>query len=365
LGYGRLVLKTSYEAVAEKDCPNPVPHGAPEWLADNGVAGLVSVIVPTYNRAALLMELLQSLAAQSWHTMEVIVVDDGSTDDTQARLAAWQSSHALTCLKMANGGPAAARNLGLRHARGEFIYFIDSDDLIFPKAIEMMVLALQQSGKPYCLATIQSADINSVPDRLNFEGVPRFDGQCYVLSKWMTHAALYRRTVIMTAGIFDESLRIGEDSEFNWRVVAKNPPCHILPETIGLRRLHNFGHLSIGRTDIELPRHAVDANVRFVKWAFSNDQLNRRTSRQILRNLLVCAVKLGTIGDWQYLDHCQDAALSLTRYDNMAAQTVRQLLHPRFQGYYLALWTAMRIARKVRNFFRFTHSYLLSHKTGQ
>jgi cellulose synthase/poly-beta-1,6-N-acetylglucosamine synthase-like glycosyltransferase len=105
LSYGRLVLKTFKDPVAENDCPNPVPHGAPEWLADNGVAGLVSVIVPTYNRAALLMELLQSLAAQSWRTIEVIVVDDGSTDDTQARLAVWQKSHTVTCLKMANAGP--------------------------------------------------------------------------------------------------------------------------------------------------------------------------------------------------------------------------------------------------------------------
>lgn len=89
-------------------------------------APLVSVIVPTYNRSALLQQALQSILRQDYPSVQVIVVDDGSGDDTAAVVQGFPS---VEYLRQANAGPSAARNLGQRAARGEYIGFLDADDL--------------------------------------------------------------------------------------------------------------------------------------------------------------------------------------------------------------------------------------------
>ncbi len=89
-----------------------------------------SLIIPTYNRAALLERTLASVFAQTFRDFEILVVDDGSTDETLSLLAGYGDR--LTPLRQANRGPGSARNLGLRHAQGEYVVFLDSDDLLLP-----------------------------------------------------------------------------------------------------------------------------------------------------------------------------------------------------------------------------------------
>ena len=89
-----------------------------------------SLIIPTYNRAALLKRTLQTVFAQTFQAFETIVVDDGSADDTLALLKGYGPK--LTVLQQANRGPGSARNLGLEHAQGEYVVFLDSDDLLLP-----------------------------------------------------------------------------------------------------------------------------------------------------------------------------------------------------------------------------------------
>ncbi|MDQ3809566.1 MAG: glycosyltransferase, partial [Chloroflexota bacterium] len=97
---------------------------------------VVSVIIPTYNRAAYLREAVASVRAQTYATWELIVVDDGSTDDTWAYLSSLRE-HRLRVIAQAHcGNPASLRNVGLRAARGEYIAFLDSDDLWAPEKLE-------------------------------------------------------------------------------------------------------------------------------------------------------------------------------------------------------------------------------------
>ncbi|HOX08477.1 MAG TPA: glycosyltransferase family 2 protein [Planctomycetota bacterium] len=106
------------------------------WLPPAFEAGLVSIVVPTFNTGDLIGETLASLLAQTCDRMEVIVVDDGSTDNTQEVLAAWQERFRtdgrfeLRGVRQANHGTNSARNLGARASRGEFVGFFDSDDLM-------------------------------------------------------------------------------------------------------------------------------------------------------------------------------------------------------------------------------------------
>lgn len=97
----------------------------------------VSVLIPTYNRAALLCEAIDSVLAQSFRDFEIVVVDDGSTDDTLARLAVYGDR--VRVLRADHGGPARARNAGFAAARGDYVCILDSDDLYYPHKLALQV----------------------------------------------------------------------------------------------------------------------------------------------------------------------------------------------------------------------------------
>jgi GT2 family glycosyltransferase len=107
---------------------------------------LFSIVIPTYNRARLLEETLASVFAQEETDFEVLVVDDGSTDDTLATLARYGDR--VRVLRQANAGQGVARNLGIQEARGEYVAFLDSDDLWFPWTLSTYRQALQQHDGP-------------------------------------------------------------------------------------------------------------------------------------------------------------------------------------------------------------------------
>ncbi len=96
----------------------------------------VSILIPTYNRAALLREALDSVFSQSFSDFEVIVVDDGSTDDTREVVAEYAG---VEYVYTDHGGPARARNAGMQRARGEFLCYLDSDDLYYPHKLALQV----------------------------------------------------------------------------------------------------------------------------------------------------------------------------------------------------------------------------------
>ncbi len=248
----------------------------------------------------MLVELLDSLAAQTWPMFEIILVDDGSTDDTANLLTRWRGAHPtvdLTVLRQPNAGPAAARNRGFELAQGEFIFFIDSDDLVCPAALTDLVLSLQQSGKPYCLGTILVTDIAGVAMIKQDNSRPRQDAANILRSAWMTHAALYRRETVTHAGAFNAALRIGEDSEFQWRVVAKCGLGQVIATVVGLRREHGMGHLSVGRHDSQIYRDSIVAIQTFSGWLQDNLLATPELDRTLARRLTVTGLRLGYLGD--------------------------------------------------------------------
>src|SRR5262245_23003010 len=94
---------------------------------------LISVIIPTYNSARFVIDAVESALAQSYPSLEVIVVDDGSSDDTQERLGPWEGR--IKYFYQPNSGPAKARNRGIKEARGDLIAFLDADDQWLPEKL--------------------------------------------------------------------------------------------------------------------------------------------------------------------------------------------------------------------------------------
>ncbi|MEO6847039.1 MAG: glycosyltransferase family A protein [Chthoniobacterales bacterium] len=110
------------------------------------MAETVSIIIPCYNAARWLAETLDSALAQTWKDTEIIVVDDGSKDDSLT-IARSYESRGVHVVAQANQGASAARNAGLLVSKGDFIQFLDADDALSENKIELQILALHQAGE--------------------------------------------------------------------------------------------------------------------------------------------------------------------------------------------------------------------------
>src|SRR4029077_15525036 len=109
------------------------------------VEGLVSAIIPVHNRPTQLREAVESVLAQTYRPVEIIIVDDGSTDETGREAEALAEAHSeVRVIHRQNGGAGAARETGRLAARGEFIQYLDSDDLLLPTKFELQVAGLRQ-----------------------------------------------------------------------------------------------------------------------------------------------------------------------------------------------------------------------------
>src|SRR5262245_61901471 len=112
------------------------------------VEGLVSTIIPVHNRPSLLREAVASVLAQIYRPIEVIVVNDGSNDETGWEAETLAKRHPeVRAIHRENGGPGAARETGRLAARGEFIQYLDSDDLLLPNKFDLQVAGLRQCCK--------------------------------------------------------------------------------------------------------------------------------------------------------------------------------------------------------------------------
>lgn len=130
----------------------------------------VSVIIPTYNRAELVPHAIESVLAQTFRDFELLVVDDGSTDDTREAVEAIEDPR-VRYLYQENGGVSAARNYGAREANGEYLIFLDSDDTAYPDWLETMISVVQQEGVSLAccgceMATSRGTEGRRMPQRL-------------------------------------------------------------------------------------------------------------------------------------------------------------------------------------------------------
>jgi len=188
--------------------------------------GLVSTIIPVFNRAAMLREAVGSVLAQTHRPIELIIVDDGSTDDTPMLGRALADDHPreVRFVTQANGGPGRAREAGRRQARGEFIQYLDSDDLLHPRKFEVQVAALRarpDCGVAYCYTRhyrVSDAPVD-VPWKGSGSTVDAMFPSFLTERWWDTPTPLYRRSVCEAAGPW-EPLSLHEDWEYDCRVAA-------------------------------------------------------------------------------------------------------------------------------------------------
>ena len=234
----------------------------------------ISVILPTYNRANLIGETLKALLNQSRLPDEIIVVDDGSTDNTAEVVHAVDPK--IRLIRQENAGPAVARNRGLAEARGEFIQFFDSDDIPASNKLEVQLRALEASGAdiaycPWVKAHLMNGVAECEPFVIQQLPLPeKLRPLGAFVRGWVTvfQTCLFRRSLLERAGgIYDTRLMPTEDSEYLSRMLMANAKLVHTPETLVLYRLHESHQIS--GTALQNARLAKD-------WALYKQIVNER-----------------------------------------------------------------------------------------
>jgi glycosyltransferase involved in cell wall biosynthesis len=194
---------------------------------------LVSAIIPTYNRADTICQAVDSVLQQTYPRVEVLVVDDGSTDDTLSRLERYGDR--IQVIAQANAGPGAARNRGIELSHGEVLAFLDSDDLWFPTKIERQVALLEKVDEsvPCCLcnAVLRFSDGREL---LSFDRgrlCPQYEEGIWLnaaevlASRFVmfNQMVAIRRTALVKVGGFNEGFRCLEDYELALRLALLGP----------------------------------------------------------------------------------------------------------------------------------------------
>ena len=208
---------------------------------------LVSVIIPVFNRARMLEEAVDSVLAQTYKLIEVIIVDDGSNDDTVQRSQSLAKKYSnVEFIRMANQGPALARQAGLDRARGEYIQYLDSDDLLLPDKFQQQVTMLSANPSAdvvYCKQTLLDTHNGARTQAWMRTGETHetmFPGMLGG-RLWGTPVPLYRRTVLDKAGPWAQLSNL-EDWEYDCRVAIYARQLAYVNHNLVTIRRHNHGH---------------------------------------------------------------------------------------------------------------------------
>jgi len=211
---------------------------------------LVSIIIPTYNRAHLIGETLDSLLAQTYTNWECIIVDDGSIDSTAEIVNEYLiKDNRFLFIKRAKTrikGASTCRNIGLEHANGEYIQFLDSDDLITPNKILEQINLLKYNDEAVILTCKWSRFNKIMGDSVNYENLDSYNNfndiplflEALANSKgyFPLHAYLIKKSIINKTGLWNEYLCLNDDSEFLIRLFCNTDKIYFASNAIAYYR---------------------------------------------------------------------------------------------------------------------------------
>jgi len=209
---------------------------------------LISIIMPCYNAEAYIEQTVINVFEQTYGNIELIVVDDGSTDNSPALLTKFPQNYpSLTILHQPNKGPYPARNLALQHAKGEYIALLDADDYWSADCLEKLHSALVSAN-----ADVSYCGWQNIVE--NGQDGPRYVPPAYEQGNihetfltgcpWPIHAALTRKSIVDQVGGFSERRFSAMDYDFWIRISAVTQNIVLVPEVLAFYRWHQHGQIS-------------------------------------------------------------------------------------------------------------------------
>ncbi|WP_162917106.1 glycosyltransferase family 2 protein [Dongia deserti] len=217
----------------------------------------VTILIPVFNRAAMAIEAVESCLAQDCKALEILVVDDGSTDDLAGALARFGG--AVRLHRQPNGGVSSARNAGIRLATGDFIHFLDSDNLLLPKAVSRKIEAFAHFADAelcYSLAVMKGARAADLPPVIrpgSGPGCPTISLlNCGHPHPFYVSCVMLPRFTLLSAGGFEEDLQRGEDTRLWSKLALREIKVIGLDAELTVRRL---SEATLSATPIEPSLH--------------------------------------------------------------------------------------------------------------
>jgi glycosyltransferase involved in cell wall biosynthesis len=208
----------------------------------------VSIIIPTHNYARFLSEAVESVLGQTFSDFELIIVDDGSTDDTADVVNTFLRDQRVRYIHQDKRGPSAARNAGIRAARGEFIALLDADDVWLPSKIEKQLRLIGESadvGLVYCLAE----NVDEKGEALPHVPMPHMEQAAYkdllYFPLTLPSCVLTRKRIFDEVGLFDETLTSIEDTNMWIRILRYHKSAYVNEVLVKIRK-----HMKSSQTDL-------------------------------------------------------------------------------------------------------------------
>lgn len=208
----------------------------------------VSVIIPTYNRSSMVQLAIKSVQEQTFSDLEIIVIDDGSNDNTQEVISQFQKSdNRIVYLYQNNQGPSVSRNTGIKSSHGKYISFLDSDDLWKPDKIEKQ-LSIFKQHEDIDVVYVNYINIDNSGDFISYNLSSEADNKFKSFSLYeklfyfcavtgSDSSVIAKRDAIIRTGFFDEHLYVSEDRDY-WRRMAISCNFYFLDEYLVLIRRH-------------------------------------------------------------------------------------------------------------------------------
>lgn len=296
-------------------------------------SSVVSVVIPAYNSGRFIAEAIESVLAQGGCELELLVVDDGSTDETAEVVARYGST--VTLIRQANAGAAVARNTGMRAARGQYVAFLDADDVWLPGKLAAQIAHLERhpevslSCTRWKLLHPDASGDYAIDPRLpdcSVSGAPSHTAVTYAdllldCHVW-TSTVLMRRELIDQVGGFNTALRRGQDYDY-WLRASRLTPIHRLDATLALYRMGS-GH---GQKFVDKNWELSVIGKALAQWGGTGPDGRGLSARQIRRRLWQLnlnfgygQLKLGRPGA------AQEAFLAALRQRPWHAPTLMRLL---------------------------------------
>lgn len=294
------------------------------WMSENYLEGLVSVIIPTYNREKLIIDAIKSVIGQTYKPIELLIVDDGSTDSTKLVIddiiSQTEQDKNLTIryLFQDKKGAQAARNLGSIESKGQYIQFLDSDDVLTHQKIAWGVELLKTNNCALVYFLTQQADRNLQPIPNCFCGKNSSQWHNDVVDYlWHTSAPLYRRNVVREIGPWLETLSGSQDWEYGARIKLYQYKT-LYDNRIGsLFRSHSNQRISVAKFDYKYTHSAELAYDYILSLARKLNYLDIELGSRFVRLYLTRALEFHQANYYSERDRCLQKALSLPSPKNL------------------------------------------------
>jgi glycosyltransferase involved in cell wall biosynthesis len=241
----------------------------------------VSVVIPSYNRREFLLEAVDSVLAQTYRNWELIVVDDGSTDGTGEALRQYDGR--VRYIHQPNQGVSAARNRGLELAEGEFIAFLDSDDLWLPEKLRIQVGFMDDNAEAHICYTDEiwiRRGVRVNPRKRHAKHSGAIYPHCLPLCIISPSSVIMRRSLFEEVGAFDPALPVCEDYDL-WLRIASRMPIPWIPHQLIVKRGGHPGQLS--QRSWGNDRYRVKALVKILEQGVLTPRLRRLTIEELHR----------------------------------------------------------------------------------